>query len=154
MALIESPAYRSLSINARRTLDRLVCEHFRQNRLENGALRVSARQFHEWGVTKDCLTDEIKELEERGLVEVSLGEAIGVLRAPFIFRRTFYGRPDSKPTNEWMRWNGECWPNTPIGPAIIDVPKSRAGEAGKSGSEIRSKVRRPPRKVGTVAGGK
>jgi hypothetical protein len=46
LALMDSDAFRSLSINARRVLDRLVIEHFRHNRIENGDLRVAARQFH------------------------------------------------------------------------------------------------------------
>ena len=56
LEVLESNAYRSLSVNARRAIDRLIVENGRHNRLENGELRVSARQFHEWGVTKDCLS--------------------------------------------------------------------------------------------------
>ena len=47
LEVLESGAFQSLSINARRVIDRLIIEHFRHNRLENGALRVAARQFHE-----------------------------------------------------------------------------------------------------------
>jgi hypothetical protein len=132
LEVLESNAYRSLSINARRVIDRLIIENGRHSRLENGNLRVAARQFHEWGVTKDCLTPAIRELEERGLIEVSLGEATGALRSPLIFRLTFYGTPEMSATNEWRNWTSQQWPNTPNRQNIIDVPKSRDGKTPAS----------------------
>ncbi len=135
LEVLESNAYQSLSINARRVIDRLIVENGRHNRLENGELRVSARQFHEWGVTKDCLTPAIRELEERGLIEVSLGEATGALRSPLLFRLTFYGTLEKSATNEWRNWTSQQWPNSPTGQNIIDVPKTRDGKKGHSGLE-------------------
>ena len=149
LEVMESDAYRSLSINARRAIDRLIIENFRHNRLENGALRVSARQFQEWGVTKDCVTPAIRELEERGLIDVSPGEATGALRPPLIYRLTFYGTLDNPPTNEWRNWNSEQWPNTPNRQNIIDVPKSRDGKGRFSRLEKGRKDARLSLKPGT-----
>ena len=60
-SVLENGANRSLSINARRVLNS------NHNRLQNGNLRVSARQFHEWGVTKNRLTPAISEFERQGV---------------------------------------------------------------------------------------
>jgi hypothetical protein len=131
LAVMESNAFRSLSINARRVIDRLIIEHFHHNRIENGALRVSARQFHQWGVTKDCLAPAIRELESKGLIVTSLGDATGALRSPLIYRLTFYGTLENAPTNDWRRWTSQQWPNTPTRQNLIDVPESRDGETPK-----------------------
>ncbi len=135
LEVLESNAYRSLSVNARRAIDRLIVENGRHNRLENGELRVSARQFHEWGVTKDCLTPAIRELEAKGLIVTRPGEATGVLLPPLIFRLTFYGTLDNPPTNDWRNWTSQQWPNTPSRQNIIDVPKSRDGKTPASRAE-------------------
>jgi DNA-binding HxlR family transcriptional regulator len=128
LSLMESDAFRSLSINARRALDRLVIEHFNHNRIENGNLRVSARQFHEWGVTKDCLTAAVRELEEKGLLATERGEAKGVLMPPFVYRLTFYATLDDPPSNEWRAWVSNAAERVPPSRDIIDVPKSRDGK--------------------------
>ncbi len=146
--MLESPACRSLSINARRALDRLEIEHSAHAGLENGELRVSARQFHEFGVTKDCLTNSIRELESKGFIEVQTGEAEGVLLPPFIFRLTFYGTPDRNATNNWRHWRGEQWPSTPTPGDILDVPKTRDGKSNKRRMGWRQKPRCLSLKVG------
>lgn len=139
LSLMESDAFRSLSINARRALDRLVVEHFNHNRIENGNLRVSARQFHEWGVTKDCLTAAVRELEEKGLLVTERGEAKGVLMPPFIYRLTFYATMDSQPSNDWRNWISHAAERAPPSQNIIDVPKSRDGKERHSGTKKREK---------------
>lgn len=133
LTVVESKPFRSLSINARRVLDRLIIEHFNHNRIENGALCVSARQFHQWGVTKDCLTPAVRELESKGLIVTSLGEAKGVLRPPLVYRITFYGTTENEPTNDWRKWTSQHWPDTPSSRDIIDVPESREGKLLRSG---------------------
>jgi hypothetical protein len=46
---LESPAYRSLSVNARKCLDRLIIEHIGHGRTENGRLIVTHEQFKTYG---------------------------------------------------------------------------------------------------------
>lgn len=128
LEIMESDAYRSLSINARRVLDRLILEHFHHNRIENGKLRVSARQFQDWGVTKDCLASAIRELEQKRLLTTKLGEAKGVLMPSHIYRLTFYATADNPPTNEWRNWCPTAPHRTPPTRNIIDVPVSRDGQ--------------------------
>jgi hypothetical protein len=105
-----------------------VIEHFNHNRIENGNLRVAARQFHEFGVTKDCLTPAIRELEEKGFLAIERGEAKGVLMPPFIYRLTFYATMDSQPSNEWRNWVSKVVGRVPPYRDIIDIPKSGNGK--------------------------
>jgi len=147
-SLMESLAFRSLSINARRALDRLIVENGRHNRLENGELRVSARQFHEWGVTKDCLTPDTRELEEKELLVTTPGEVTGALRPPNIFRLNFFGTLEKPATNEWRKWTGQQWPSTPPGQNIIDVPKTRDGNTPPSRTRTSRKGRALSLKLG------
>lgn len=151
LSLMESDAFRSLSINARRALDRLVIEHFSHNRIENGNLRVSARQFQKWGVTKDCLTPAIRELEEKGLLITERAEAIGVLMPAFIYRLTFYATMDSQPSNEWRNWISSVAARSAPSRNIIDVPKSRDGEPRDCGAKKPGKSEFSSRTLGTGA---
>jgi DNA-binding HxlR family transcriptional regulator len=149
ISLMESDAFRSLSINARRALDRLVIEHFSHGRRENGNLRVAARQFHKFGVTKDCLTPAIRELEEKGLLATERGEAKGVLMPPYVYRLTFYATPDELPTNEWRAWISNTAERVPPSRDIIDVPESRDAEQRHFEAKKRKKTRFSSRQLGT-----
>ena len=96
--VMESPAWRSLSINARRIMDRLLLENFRHMGVENGKLRVSVRQFAECGVAMRFAKGAIAELVAGGLVAVTEGVAKGSLAPPNLYRITFHGTLDDGPT--------------------------------------------------------
>src|ERR1700710_124796 len=68
--LLESDAWRSLSINARRIIDRLVIEHLHHGGAENGRLRVSFRQFEDFGASRNSISEAISELENHRLLVV------------------------------------------------------------------------------------
>jgi hypothetical protein len=65
---LEHPAYRALSINARRILDRLTIELHRCGGVENGALRVLHADFVAFGVTRQYIAAAVDELETAGLI--------------------------------------------------------------------------------------
>lgn len=48
VGMLESPAYRVLTLSARRVLDRLEIELLRHGGNENGRLAVTYRQFEDW----------------------------------------------------------------------------------------------------------
>jgi hypothetical protein len=54
--MLESGAMRSLSVNARRVLDRIRLEHMAHGRLENGRLKVTWLDFEKYGVKGCCAT--------------------------------------------------------------------------------------------------
>jgi hypothetical protein len=89
--VMESLAWRSLSINARRIMDRLLLENFRHMGGDNGKLRVSVRQFAECGVAMRFAKGAIAKLVTGGLVAVTAGVARGSLAPPNLYRITFYG---------------------------------------------------------------
>ena len=60
---LESPAYRSLSVNALKALNRLMLEHIGHGRLKNGELLVTHDQFQEYGVTGEYVADAVDELQ-------------------------------------------------------------------------------------------
>jgi hypothetical protein len=61
-------AYRSLSINARRAYDALVCHLHRSGSIENGSLDVSHKTFESLGVTHRYVASALRELEDAGLI--------------------------------------------------------------------------------------
>ena len=67
--LLESDAWRSLSINARRVVDFLMIEHLRHGGRENGNLKAPKHQLVASGIGTHQVTAAIRETEERGLVE-------------------------------------------------------------------------------------
>lgn len=72
--LLQSPAYRALTISARRVLDFLMVEHLTHGGAENGALFAPYAQLEAFGVRKDSILEALHMLETFGLIE-----------------RTFYG---------------------------------------------------------------
>lgn len=101
-ALMESPAMRSLGINARKVLDRIEIEHLAHGRVENGNLIVTHQQFVEWGANHNAVGDAIDELRYKGLIDVLKGRAgLGSSHASR-YRLTWIGACDGSPaTNEW-----------------------------------------------------
>ena len=74
LALLESDAWRSLSINARRLIDFLMIEHMRHGGQQNGRLVAPRRQLCSFGINNgDRVTDAINEAEAAGLISVQRG---------------------------------------------------------------------------------
>ena len=71
-SLLASPAWRGMSINARRALDRIMLEHMAHAGTENGNLLVTHRQFIAAGVSRDYVADAIDELCRGNAADVIL----------------------------------------------------------------------------------
>ena len=92
LEMIASPAWRVLSLSARRALDRLEREHLEHGGAENGRLIVTYDQFEQ-----DCCMDRhriapaLRELEALGLVEIVERGAAGNAeqQRPNRFRLTY-----------------------------------------------------------------
>lgn len=103
--LLECAAYRSLSVNGRKALDRLIIEHISHGRSENGKLIVTHDQFYAYGVTFSSIADALDELAYKGLVKMSKGRAGNGTAHPTIYTLTFDGTHDgAAATNEWRRF--------------------------------------------------
>lgn len=63
-----SPAFRVLSLNARRVLDRLIVEHLQHAGTANGKLIVTYGDLIRWGVRRNAVSKSIDELSAVGIV--------------------------------------------------------------------------------------
>jgi hypothetical protein len=69
--MLESPAYRVLSLAAHRVLSRLEVELMHHGGNENGRLTVTFRQFEDYGVPKHSIAAALRELVALGFIEIT-----------------------------------------------------------------------------------
>ncbi len=110
--LLESKAFRSLSLNACRALFRIACEHLNHAGLDNGRLKVTYNDFVAYGIRRHSIKVAIAELVRSGLVAIAQpgrhvhGEDRG---APTEFRLTWLPvgtETDFQPaTNQWKNFS-------------------------------------------------
>ncbi|MCP4121512.1 MAG: hypothetical protein GY751_07130 [Bacteroidetes bacterium] len=102
--LLESPAWRVLTLADRKILDRLCIEHMAHAGTENGNLKCTFTNFEEHGIRRSSIAGSIRRLEALGLIRVV--ERGGITRAEFkfpsIYRLTFI-QGNIPATNEWKR---------------------------------------------------
>jgi hypothetical protein len=105
VAMMESPAYRVLSLSARRCLDRIEIELANHGGHGNGELVVTYEQFVEYGVHRNAIGPALRELEALGFIEITEHGVAGnaAERAPNQFRLTYRNAGRAKPTHEWRR---------------------------------------------------
>src|SRR5262249_47400861 len=96
--LLESEAWRSLGINARRFLEFLMLEHMRHGGKENGSLLAPRRQLEQYGIGARYISRAVGEAERLGAVCCERG--IG--RRPSMYALTWLPTGDgSAPSNRW-----------------------------------------------------
>jgi hypothetical protein len=85
--LIEAPAWRVLSLSARRVLDRIEIEYLRHGGQENGKLPVTYENFREYGMDRDAIAPAIRECIALGLLVITRPGSAGNAdqRAPNLF---------------------------------------------------------------------
>jgi hypothetical protein len=97
-SLLQSTAWRSLSIHARRLIDFLMLEHMSHGGRRNGFLVAPRRQLESFGIHKRFISAAIAEVECVGLVDCVRGKG----RAPSRYALTWLPRADGEePTNRW-----------------------------------------------------
>ena len=88
--MLRSPAYRVLSLSARRMLDRIEIEHARHGGKENGRLPVTHADFREYGIDRHAVAPGIREVVALGFVEqTQRGFAGTAQHRPSLFRLTY-----------------------------------------------------------------
>jgi hypothetical protein len=102
--MLHSPAWRALSLSARRILDRPEIEHATHGGAENGRLPVSYEQFHQYGIHRHSIAPAIREVVALGFAEITQAGRAGnaEFRSPNYFRLTYLHTKDP-PTDEWKR---------------------------------------------------
>jgi hypothetical protein len=107
--MLESPAYRVLSLSAHRVLSRIEIEyaHHGGNPKENGRLLVTYDQFVEYGIHRHSICTAIREVVALGFIEVTQKGRAGNAgyRVSNLFRLTYRaskGAPGDG-THEWKK---------------------------------------------------
>ena len=103
---MESEAFRALSVNSHRLLDRLVIEHVHQGGIENGLLIVTHDQLRDYGLNASSIREAIDECAAFGLIRFKQGGRWAGSNRPNRYRLTWIGWVDGDgfaqyPTNEW-----------------------------------------------------
>jgi hypothetical protein len=103
--MLDSPAWRTLSLSARRLLDRLDLENRRHGGLVNGKLIVTFEQFCSYGMDRHAVAPAIREAIALGFVEITRQGCAGNAdqRQPNQYRLTYHpaeGVPGYG-SNEW-----------------------------------------------------
>jgi hypothetical protein len=133
--MLESPAYRALSLSARRVLDRICIELAHHGGNDNGKLPVTYEQFMEYGVHRHAVAPAIRELEALGFIEVTQRgrPSAGEFRLPNLFRLTCVNcKSTPNPTHEWR--------------GILDIETAeRLARAARAAQKNKT----PPPKTGT-----
>jgi hypothetical protein len=135
--MLESPAYRVLSLSAHRVISRIEIELSAHGGNDNGRLPVTKQDFIDYGISHDQVAPAIREAEALGFARVTQRGRGGNAehRKPNLFFLTFgYGR-DSRtdpPTHDWRRFK------------TIEEAEStaRAARANKDSDAVRFAVKR------------
>ena len=91
--VIQSEAWRSLSVNARRVHDALTCQHFRYEQRDNGDLQISYRGFESARVTERMVAPAIRELIAAGFITTRQGiPPNGIMRPPTLYGLAVYAK--------------------------------------------------------------
>jgi hypothetical protein len=101
--MIESPAFRALSLSAHRVIARIRIEFANHAGKDKGKLPVTFQDFEDYGIHRHAIAPAIREAEALGWIRVTeYGRAgTGDYRAPNKFALTHMPVNEMKPTNNW-----------------------------------------------------
>ena len=106
--LLASSAWRGMSINARRALERISLEHMAHAGTENGNLIVTHRQFVEAGVSRNRIGDALDELQHLWLIQMQRGRGGAGSGFPNKFTLTWLPEKGSRHCDDpWKRTTKE-----------------------------------------------
>lgn len=103
--MLESPAYRALSLSAHRVLARLEIEVARHGGNDNGALPCTFDDFAAYGVSRRLIAPAIREVVALGFVAITERGRAGNAewRRPNIYRLTYRHTTTTEPTDDWRK---------------------------------------------------
>ena len=104
---LESPAWRVLSLSARRVLARHHIELAQRGGQGSAGLCTTYDRFQEYGIERHCIAPVIRELVALGLVRITREGRAGNSehRRPTCYQLTFLHAADGeRPTHDWRRF--------------------------------------------------
>jgi hypothetical protein len=101
--MLNSPAWRALSLSAHRILDRIEIELCRHGGRDNGKLPVTYEDFVEYGIERHAIAPALRELQALGLNEIEQQGLAGNadMRRSHLFRLTYLPTNQAPATNNW-----------------------------------------------------
>lgn len=112
--MLESPAYRALSLSAHRIIDRIAIELMHHGGADNGRLPVTYDDFEQYGVHRHAIAPAIREAAALGFIEITQEGRAGnsEWRKPNLFRLTFARSNNDRGdgTHEWRNISEEDAP--------------------------------------------
>lgn len=105
ISMLESPAYRELSLSAHRVLARVEIEFAHHAGTDNGRLPVTYDNFEHYGVHRHAIAPAIRECVALGFLEITEPGRAGNadFRRPTQYRLTYRHTDRASPTDEWRR---------------------------------------------------
>jgi hypothetical protein len=144
--MLESPAYRTLSLSARRVLDRIEIELAHHGGKDNGRLPVTFDDFLAYGIHRHAIGPAIREAVALGFVEITRPGRAGNAewRLPNLFRLTY--RPAKNlpgdGSHEWKSITDLAEAERLAGAARKNKPKSQCRKLPSLGDENRHRKRK------------
>lgn len=107
--MLESPAFRVLSLSAHRVLARVGLEYLSHGGTDNAELPVTFQNFQDYGMERHTIEPAIAECCALGFLEVTQKgrSGNGEFRRPNLFRITYMPMPGVAPSDEWQRFETE-----------------------------------------------
>lgn len=101
--MLESPAYRVMSLSAHRLLARVEIELAHHGGHDNGALPVTYKNCVDFGIERHSIAPAQREIEALGFVQITERGRAGnaEYRTPNKFRLTYRPTQNAGPTEEW-----------------------------------------------------
>jgi hypothetical protein len=105
--MLESPAYRALSLSGHRVLARLEIELGHHGGTDNGRLPVTYTDFQRYGIERKSIAPALREVQALGfaiITERGRPSKSDFDRHPNYFELTYmHGAHGEEPTHEWKR---------------------------------------------------
>src|SRR5262249_36916312 len=105
--MLESPAYRVLSVSAHRVISRIEIEHAHHGGNDNGNLPVTKHDFMAYGMDHNAVAPAIREAEALGFIRMKRGRGGNAdHRQPkkgFLTFSPGRGRPAHPPPPPWRK---------------------------------------------------
>lgn len=102
--MLESPAYRALSLSAHRVLARIEIELAHHGGTENGALPVTFEDFHRYGIHRHSIGPAIRQCVALGFITTKPGVAGNAeFRRPSLFGLTYRHTNYADPSDDWRK---------------------------------------------------
>ena len=140
--MLESPAFRALSLSGHRILARLEIELAHHGGNDNGRLPVTYDDFQAYGIDRHAIGPAIREVAALGFLEITQRGRAGnaEYRTPNMFRITYRPTNDAEPSDEWRRIKTHEEAAAIAGNARVPIKQARKAASKKKNKNQWGKI--------------